>query len=63
MSFLAGLWKDEEGQNLLEYALLIALIVLVAAAAISPLGNSIKTLFTDANNCLTSGGASCTGGT
>jgi Flp pilus assembly pilin Flp len=58
---LARLWKGEEGQDLLEYALLIALIVLVAAVSISPLGSTIKNIFTSANTCLTTGGASCTG--
>jgi Flp pilus assembly pilin Flp len=59
-NILLRLWKDEEGQDLLEYALLIVLIVLVAAAAINPLGSSIAAVFTNANACLSGGGTSCT---
>ena len=59
-NILMRLWKEEEGQDLLEYALLIVLIVLVAAAAINPLGTAIAKVFNNANGCLSSGGTSCT---
>jgi Flp pilus assembly pilin Flp len=52
-NIMMRLWKEEEGQDLLEYALLIVLIVLVAAAAINPLGSTIGTVYTNANTCLT----------
>jgi Flp pilus assembly pilin Flp len=52
------LWKEEDGQDLLEYALLIVLIVLVAAVSLGPLGTAIAGVFTSANTCM-SGGA-CT---
>ena len=45
------LWKEEEGQDLLEYALLLVLIVLVAAAAVNPLGQTIANIYNNANNC------------
>lgn len=35
----------EEGQDFAEYALLLALIVVVAAAALTPLGGAIKDAF------------------
>jgi len=57
-NMLIRLWKEEQGQDLLEYALLIVLIVLVAAAAINPLGNAIATVYTSANTCI--GGGACT---
>jgi Flp pilus assembly pilin Flp len=57
---LMRLWREEEGQDLLEYALLIVLIVLVGAAAINPLGSSIASVFTNANACLSSAGSNCT---
>ena len=59
-NFLMRLWREEEGQDLLEYALLIVLIVLVAAAAINPLGTSIAKVFTNANACLSNAGNNCT---
>ena len=36
----------EEGQDLLEYALLVALIALVAVAAVTAAGGSVNTIFT-----------------
>jgi pilus assembly protein Flp/PilA len=53
LNIMKRLWKEEEGQDLLEYALLIVLIVLVAAAAISPLGTTIGNVFTNANTLAT----------
>jgi Flp pilus assembly pilin Flp len=55
-SILMRLWKEEEGQDLLEYALLITLIVLIAAAAINPLGNEIANVYSKAQNCISGGG-------
>ena len=37
--------KDESGQDLLEYALLVALIALVAIAAVTAAGGSVSTIF------------------
>jgi pilus assembly protein Flp/PilA len=54
MRTLQRLWKEEEGQDLIEYALLVALIALVAMAAFPALGNSIQAVFTRANTCLNS---------
>jgi len=44
------LWRrrgSEAGQDLLEYALLVSLIVLAAVAAINTLGVTLKTVFWD----------------
>ena len=40
-SLLNRLWKEEEGQDLTEYALLLVLIALVATAALTTLGTTI----------------------
>ena len=37
--------RNEEGQDLLEYALLVALIALVAIAAVAAAGTSVSTIF------------------
>jgi pilus assembly protein Flp/PilA len=58
MNILKRLWKEEEGQDLIEYALLVALIALGAAAVFPTIGTTINTIFTNANTCLTTG-ASC----
>jgi Flp pilus assembly pilin Flp len=39
---------QDSGQDLLEYALLVGLIVLVVITAVSPLGQTIRTVFWDA---------------
>jgi Flp pilus assembly pilin Flp len=42
---LARFRSDEEGQDLLEYAFLCALIALVAVGAVSSVGNAVYTFF------------------
>jgi pilus assembly protein Flp/PilA len=41
LSMLKRLWRNESGQDLVEYVLLMALIALVLVAGIHTLGNSI----------------------
>lgn len=38
-------WRSEEGQDLLEYGLLMALIAIVALGAVQALGGTINTVF------------------
>jgi Flp pilus assembly pilin Flp len=39
-------WLDEDsGQDLLEYALLVALVALVAAGAVTTVGTTLNTVF------------------
>ena len=37
--------RSEEGQDLLEYGLLVALIALVAIGAVTAVGNTVHTVF------------------
>jgi pilus assembly protein Flp/PilA len=46
--------KDDSGQDLLEYALLVALIALVAFGAIQLAGTSVNNIFTNIANKLNS---------
>jgi pilus assembly protein Flp/PilA len=39
--------RNEDGQDLIEYALLVGLISLVAVAAITAAGTSVNTIFTN----------------
>jgi pilus assembly protein Flp/PilA len=41
------LYNDESGQDLAEYALLIALIAIVVIAAVTLLGGNIEAVFQD----------------
>jgi len=49
---IRGLVKDDSGQDLLEYALLIALIALVAFGAVAAAGSQVNTIFTNIANQL-----------
>jgi pilus assembly protein Flp/PilA len=50
---LSSLLKDESGQDLIEYALVAALIALGATAAMSGLATTIGTTFTSVGTKLT----------
>jgi pilus assembly protein Flp/PilA len=47
LNFVTSVVRNEEGQDLLEYALLVALIALVAIGAVGLAGNSVSTIFTN----------------
>jgi pilus assembly protein Flp/PilA len=49
--------RNDEGQDLLEYALLVALIALVAIAAVTAAGGSVKTIFQKIADALTGAAA------
>ena len=53
-NLLKRLWKEEEGQDLTEYALLIVLISLVAIASMKTAGTTISNVFSNAAANLTS---------
>ena len=53
VNFVKSFVRNEEGQDLLEYALLVALIALVAITAVGLAGNSVKAIFTDIAGQLT----------
>jgi Flp pilus assembly pilin Flp len=48
MKLLLHLWKDESGQDLVEYALLLVLISLAAIASLNTIATAIKAVFTKA---------------
>ena len=47
-NLLMRLWKEEEGQDLTEYGLLLVLIALVAIATMGKLGSAINNVFSNA---------------
>ena len=49
MSKIISLFRDEEGIQHAEEALLLSLIAVVAVAAVGPLGAQIKSVFTAAD--------------
>lgn len=48
------LLKNEEGQDLVEYGLVVALVAFGAVAAMKALGTEISTVFSDITSTLTS---------
>ena len=52
MQLVKSFIRNEEGQDLLEYALLVALIALVAIAAVTAAGGSVKTIFNNIASAL-----------
>ena len=52
-SLLMRLWKEEEGQDLVEYALLVALVALAATAGMQGLAGAVNNEFTNIGTSLT----------
>jgi Flp pilus assembly pilin Flp len=50
---LVRLWKEEEGQDLVEYALLLVLLSLAAIGSLSALATAINNVFSQAATNLT----------
>jgi pilus assembly protein Flp/PilA len=56
-AFLTRLFNDEEGQDMIEYALLATLISLIAFAAITTIGTRVNTLYEDIRDDVTTAGS------
>ena len=54
LELFQALWTDESGQDLAEYALLIALIALAVIVAVTLLGGTISTVFNTIGSTLSS---------
>jgi pilus assembly protein Flp/PilA len=52
-NLLARLWKEEEGQDLTEYALLLVLVALAAIGSLGTLASAINNTFSKAAQNLT----------
>ncbi len=53
-TLFSRLWKEEEGQDLTEYGLLLVLIALAAVAAMTGLASAISAAFGNASTNLSS---------
>jgi Flp pilus assembly pilin Flp len=62
MTFLRNLWNEEQGQDLIEYTLLMAFVALASAALFIGAGTSIKGIWGTANTNLTNAATSATAG-
>ena len=56
-SWLRTVLRNEDGQSMVEYGILIALVALVAVGAVAAVGTGVFNAFTDAAGELPAGGA------
>jgi Flp pilus assembly pilin Flp len=57
MTFLRNLWNEEQGQDLIEYTLLMAFVALASAALFIGAGGSVKGIWSQVNAQLTAANA------
>jgi Flp pilus assembly pilin Flp len=57
MTFLRNLWNEEQGQDLIEYTLLMAFVALASAALFLGAGKSITGIWSTTNSQLTAANA------
>ena len=55
IEIIRKLIRDEEGQDLVEYALLLVFLALAAIAVLPVLGSSVNKVFSQSNSALTVG--------
>ena len=60
MTFLRNFWKEEDGQDLIEYTLLMAFVALASAALFLGAGGSVKSIWKSANTQLSTATSSAT---
>jgi Flp pilus assembly pilin Flp len=49
---ISGFWKDEGGQDLIEYTLLLAFVALASAALFTNVGTSVSKVWSSSNSVL-----------
>ena len=52
--FCKDLWQDTQGQDLVEYALMVGMVAVAAVAAMPGLSTSVSTVFSKVSSTLTS---------
>lgn len=53
LSRLVRWYRDEKGQGMVEYGLIIALIAVALIATLGPLRNAVANIFTTITDCIT----------
>jgi len=62
MKLLRNFWNDEQGQDLIEYTLLMAFVALASAALFLGAGGSIKSIWQTTNTQLANAAGAATNG-
>jgi pilus assembly protein Flp/PilA len=52
--FCTNLWQDTQGQDLVEYALMVGLVAVAAVAVVPQMATQINTIFNKVTSTLTS---------
>ena len=52
MNVLRKMWSDDQGQDVAEYALMLAVILVVVVASVKAIGTAANTVFTNTSNAL-----------
>jgi Flp pilus assembly pilin Flp len=52
-SIVSAFWKEEDGQDMVEYALLLAFVALAGVSVLSAIRTSIASVWTQINSSLT----------
>jgi Flp pilus assembly pilin Flp len=60
MNLLKNFLRDDQGQDLIEYTLLLAFVALASAAVFIGAGQGINTIWTDANTIMNNAAKSAT---
>jgi Flp pilus assembly pilin Flp len=61
MTYLRSFWKDEQGQDLIEYSLLMAFVALASAALFLGAGKSISGIWSTTNSQLVAANTQASG--
>lgn len=56
---IRSMWIDDEGQDLVEYALLVVLIALIVAASLPVVASALSSVYQRISTCLASPTGSC----
>ena len=56
-TFFKNLWQDTQGQDLVEYALMVGLVAVAAVAVVPQMATQINTIFNKVTSVLTSAAA------
>ncbi len=62
MNLLKNFWREESGQDLIEYTLLLAFVCLFSAAIFIGLGQNVKDIWVIANTTVSTAESAAAGG-
>ena len=51
-NFLATLWRDEEGQDIAEYAVMLAVILVIVIGTVRLIGTNANTIFSQVGSAI-----------